>query len=168
MAARTPQMPPPTSEELADAFHAVSHGLRRTVEGRFYQMPFSMARLRVLYQLVEQGDLRMGELSECIEVAPRTMTSTIELMERDGLVTRHSDPSDRRAVVVTITDRGREALAEGRRVKARVVADLFDVLDDDERAALYDMLGKLGAAVDVAVGGSTIAGEIGKKAAARV
>jgi DNA-binding MarR family transcriptional regulator len=110
----------------------------------------------------------MGQLSECIEVAPRTMTSTVELMERDGLVHRSPDPGDRRATVVTITDKGREAFAEGRRMKASVVADLFDVLDDDERTDFYEILAKLGTAVDVEVGGSSLAGEIRKKAAARV
>ena len=158
-------IPPP--EEIADAFFAVSHGLRRAVEGRFQHLPYSMARLRVLFQLVEQGALRMGELSQCIEVAPRTMTSTIELMERDGLVQRSPDPADGRATVVTITDQGREAFAAGRRVKAGVAADIFETLDAEQRAQLHEILGQLGAAIDVAVGDETVAGMIKAKAASR-
>jgi DNA-binding MarR family transcriptional regulator len=159
---------PPTTEEIADAFFAVSHGLRRAVEGRFHHLPYSMARLRVLFQLIEQPALRMGELSQCIEVAPRTMTSTIELMERDGLVKRSPDPADGRATIVTITDKGREAFAEGRRVKASVAADLFEALDPEQQAALYEILAQLGSAIDVAVGDSTVAGTLKAKAAARI
>lgn len=158
-------IPPP--EEIADAFFAVSHGLRRAVDGRFHHLPYSMARLRVLFQLTEQPALRMGELSQCIEVAPRTMTSTIELMERDGLVQRSPDPADGRATVVTITDKGREAFAEGRRMKASVVADLFETLDPEQQVQLYEILGRLGAAIDVAIGDQTVAGMIKAKAASR-
>jgi DNA-binding MarR family transcriptional regulator len=95
------------------------------------------------------------------------MTSTIELMERDGLVQRSPDPADGRATVVTITDKGREAFAEGRRMKASVVADLFETLDPEQRVQLYEILGRLGAAIDVAIGDQTVAGMIKAKAASR-
>ncbi|HEY3143268.1 MAG TPA: MarR family transcriptional regulator [Acidimicrobiales bacterium] len=141
---------PPRSEDLADAFFSVFHGLRRAVDRRFQHTPYSMARLRVLFQLTEQEAMRMGELSTCIEVAPRTMTSTIEAMERDGLVRRSPDPADGRAIIVTITDKGREAFAEGKHMKNSVVADLFDILDADQRTELAEILARLDEAVDTA------------------
>src|SRR4029450_5749903 len=87
----------PDPEDLADAFFTVAHGLKRTINARVQHHGLSMARLRVLYQLTTTQAIRMGELSACVDVAPRTMTSTIEAMERDGLVRRRPDPSDRRA-----------------------------------------------------------------------
>ena len=142
---------PPASEDLADAFFSVFHGLRRAVDRRFQHTPYSMARLRVLFQLIDQQEaMRMGELSTCIEVAPRTMTSTIEAMERDGLVRRSPDPADGRAIIVTITDKGRDAYDEGRHLKNSVVADLFETLDADQRTALAEILTRLDEAVDKA------------------
>ncbi|HEX8803893.1 MAG TPA: MarR family winged helix-turn-helix transcriptional regulator, partial [Acidimicrobiales bacterium] len=143
----------PHPEDLADEFFAVAHALKRLVNSRVQHTGLSMARLRVLFQLVGGGSIRMGELSQCVDVAPRTMTSTVEAMVRDGLVERRPDPADGRATIVSITEAGRRSFEEGRRHQARAVADLFHVLDDRQRAALVDILGRLGAAVDAAASG---------------
>jgi DNA-binding MarR family transcriptional regulator len=133
----------PDPEDLADAFFTVAHGLKRTVNAQVQHQGLSMARLRVLFQLVERSAIRMGELSACVDVAPRTMTSTVEAMERDGLVRRRPDPRDRRATIVSITDAGRRSFHEGRRQQASAIAHVFEALDLDQRLALEDALGAL-------------------------
>lgn len=135
--------PAPDPEDLADAFFTVAHGLKRTVNARVQHHGLSLARLRVLFQLTERPAIRMGELSACVDVAPRTMTSTIEAMERDGLVRRRPDPKDRRATIVSITDAGRRSFDEGRRQQAGAIADVFEALDRDQRLALEDVLDSL-------------------------
>lgn len=126
--------------DLADAFFGVSHALKRNINARVQPTGLSLARLRVLYQLDAAGGIRMGELSTCVDVAPRTMTSTIEAMERDRLVTRRPDPNDGRATIVEITDAGRRSFVEGRRLQASVIADLFAALDVEQRRALAETL----------------------------
>jgi len=147
-----PSTPTPDPEDLADAFFAVSHALKRNVNARVQHTGLSLARLRVLFQLAERPSIRIGELSQCVDVAPRTMTSTIEAMERDGLVTRRPDPNDGRATVVAITDAGRDSFAEGRRLHASVIADLFETLDGPQRRALAEALDRLHEAATDAVG----------------
>lgn len=133
----------PDPEDLADAFFTVAHGLKRTINARVQHQGLSMARLRVLYQLTTTSAIRMGELSACVDVAPRTMTSTVEAMERDGLVRRRPDPSDRRATIVSITEAGRRSFHEGQRQQAAAVADVFEALDPGQRSALKDVLDSL-------------------------
>jgi DNA-binding MarR family transcriptional regulator len=136
-----------TPEQLADAFFAVAHALKRTVNGRFQHTALSVARLRVLFTLATMGPQRMGELSTCVDVAARTMTSTVEAMARDGLVRREPDPVDGRATVVHLTDDGRRAYDEGRRVQAATVADVFEGLDGHQRAELAELLEALAARI---------------------
>ena len=138
----------PDPEDLADAFFTVAHGLKRTVNARVQHTGLSLARLRVLFQLTERSTIRMGELSACVDVAPRTMTSTVEAMERDGLVQRRPDPHDRRATIVSITDAGRGSFAEGRRQQAIAIADVFEALDVEARLALKGVLDELLRAAD--------------------
>jgi DNA-binding MarR family transcriptional regulator len=133
----------PAPEDLADVFLTVAHGLKRTINARVQHHGLSMARLRVLYQLTTTSAIRMGELSACVDVAPRTMTSTVEAMERDGLVRRRPDPSDRRATIVSITEAGRRSFHEGQRQQASAVADVFEALDPDQRRVLKDVLDSL-------------------------
>ncbi|HEV7761567.1 MAG TPA: MarR family winged helix-turn-helix transcriptional regulator [Acidimicrobiales bacterium] len=138
----------PDPEDLADAFFTVAHGLKRTVNARVQHTGLSLARLRVLFQLTERSTIRMGELSACVDVAPRTMTSTVEAMERDGLVQRRPDPHDRRATIVSITEAGRRSFDEGRRQQAMAIADVFEALDADQRLALKGVLDELLRAAD--------------------
>jgi DNA-binding MarR family transcriptional regulator len=78
------------------------------------------------------------------------MTSTVDAMERDGLVQRRPDPTDGRATVVSITEEGTRSYHEGMRLQALAVADLFDGLDAEQRTALVEILGRLGDAVAAA------------------
>ena len=54
-------------------------------------------------------------LAEGADVAPRTMTDIIDVLERDGLVKRVRDPADRRSVQAVITEAGLERINAMRR-----------------------------------------------------
>jgi DNA-binding MarR family transcriptional regulator len=60
----------------------------------------------ILIPLFEEDGLRMGQLAERARLSKQTMTTLVRLTERDGLVTRDPDPSDGRAALVRLTDRG--------------------------------------------------------------
>jgi DNA-binding MarR family transcriptional regulator len=141
----------PYPDELADAFFAVAHALRRFSDARFRDTKLSMARLKVLRELTE-GATRIGELSVCLDVAARTMTSTVNGLERDGLVKRRPDPVDGRATMVAITPRGRRVYQGGWAIRTAAMGELCAVLDGRERAQLMAVLDKLGAAVDASMG----------------
>jgi DNA-binding MarR family transcriptional regulator len=129
--------------DLASQFFALSHGLKRVVNARYRTAGLSMARLQVLHHLDDAGTTRIGGLSEHLDVAARTMTSTIDGMVRDGLVERRSDPADGRAVLVAMTARGRAAYAEAVEVRNAMFDEVFAALDDEERAAFARVLARL-------------------------
>jgi DNA-binding MarR family transcriptional regulator len=132
--------------DLATEFFALAHAVKRLANARYQGAGLSVARLMVLHELVDRGPTRIGELSDCTNVAARTMTSTVEGLARDGLVERRADPADRRAVVVAVTEHGREVFEDGVEIRNGVVDEVFAVLDDEERARLSDMLRRLAAA----------------------
>jgi DNA-binding MarR family transcriptional regulator len=70
----------------------------------------SESRLRVLMALTYSPDRKrpLGELAEILNVVPRTVTDVIDVLERDGLITRVPDPSDRRSVHAQLTPAGLE------------------------------------------------------------
>ena len=74
------------------------------------------------------------------------MTSTVDGLVREGLVERQTDPTDGRAVVVSLTGRGRRQYERGVEVRDGVLAEVFDVLDDRERDQLASVLRRLGTA----------------------
>ena len=92
------------------------------------------SRAHVMWELQRRGPSTQRVLADAVGVAPRTMTTLVDALVATGFVTREPHPSDRRATLVTFTDRGRatgRALVEDHHILAReLFADLPpDVLD---------------------------------------
>jgi DNA-binding MarR family transcriptional regulator len=79
----------------------------------------------ILVPLFEEDDLRMSELARRARLSKQTMTTMIRLLERDGLVIRRPDPTDGRASLISLTQRGRrlEPVATGILADLRALAD---------------------------------------------
>ena len=70
---------------------------------------FTTSQAYVLTQLKQTPELTMNELSEKLNAQTSTMTRIVNNLVRDGYVVRSRDESDRRTVVVTLTEKGLEA-----------------------------------------------------------
>jgi DNA-binding MarR family transcriptional regulator len=82
----------------------------------------------ILIPLFEEDGLRMGELAARARLSKQTMTTTVRMLERDGLVERRADPRDGRASLIFLTERARSfrpvaeaTLAELDRLVGRVL-----------------------------------------------
>ena len=62
--------------------------------------------LGVLMSLWQEDGQRVVELGRRAGLEPSTMTGLLDRMERDGLVTRSPDPTDRRVLRVRLTTEG--------------------------------------------------------------
>lgn len=82
----------------------------------------------VLLPLFEEDGLRMGEVARRARLSKQTMTTMVRLAERDGLVERRPDQTDRRATRVHLTAKG----LRFKPVAERVLANL----DELARAAV--------------------------------
>ena len=89
------------------------------------------ASLRCQY-LVFAGPMRLCDLARIEQVKPPTMTRVVTGLEIRGLVKRHADRDDGRAVRLEPTARGRKLLHDGRRRRVARLASVFESLDLDE------------------------------------
>jgi len=84
--------------------HGRGHG--RSCEGR-PKPPLS--REHILRALLDhEGGVRQKTLAGDIHVGAPTMSEYINRLEDDGYVTREVDPSDKRATLITLTEKGRQ------------------------------------------------------------
>lgn len=65
------------------------------------------AQFMVLLELWEDDGLSQRALVERLDVEQATMANTLTRMERDGLISRHPDPDDKRARLIRLTDHAR-------------------------------------------------------------
>lgn len=96
----------------------------------------SLIALRVLANLQFEGDLRVGELALRETITQPAMTATVNRLEADGLVARHSDPADARVSVVRLTDAGAAKLEAFRMRAAAGVRRDLEALGEDDLAVL--------------------------------
>ncbi|SHG37063.1 MarR family transcriptional regulator, transcriptional regulator for hemolysin [Streptoalloteichus hindustanus] len=94
------------------------------------------------------GPVGNGELAARLEIEAPTLTRQVNRLVRAGLVERSVPDGDRRAVRLSLSERGRRLLADVERAVAEGDAELAAPLDADELATLRRLLGRLGAHVD--------------------
>lgn len=64
---------------------------------------------RVLFHLAHNDQLTQLELAKRTHLSTPAVSVTLQKMESEGLVERRSDPTDQRAILVNLTEKGREA-----------------------------------------------------------
>ena len=134
---------PAGDEALADAFGAVARRLRERSAETLAPWDITPAHLRALRTLNRHGTMRLSELSDRLEIAPRTATEVVDALQASDLVRRRADPGDRRATLVEVTDHGGEILAEIRGARGIEAGRVFGRLSPADRAELARILGKL-------------------------
>ena len=88
------------------------------------------SRAHLLRQLQQRGPCTQATLAADLHVTPRAITALVDGLAATGFVTREPHPSDRRAALVTFTERGRATaqalLDDHRRLARQLFADLPD------------------------------------------
>jgi len=84
------------------------------------------ASLRLLSQVDELGSVPIGTLAAADRCSQPTMSSAVQSLCRRGWARKTPNPDDARSTLVSLTEAGRTVLADARRQRASVVADLFE------------------------------------------
>ncbi|HNR88521.1 MAG TPA: MarR family transcriptional regulator [Spirochaetota bacterium] len=79
-----------------------------------------------------EGGMRLADLGRCAGLEPSTMTGLIDRMERDGLVRREDDRSDRRVQRIVITEKGDALRAAVMEAVTATLRRSFDGIDMNE------------------------------------
>lgn len=90
------------------------------------------AYLGVLMSLWQEDGLKVIELGKKAGLEPSTMTGLLDRMERDELVARTSDTSDRRVLRIYLTKTGRQVREPALKVVERVLNEIFAGIAEDD------------------------------------
>ena len=102
------------AEDLLDAIgelYAVILRISRRIEERD---AMTVTQRLALIDIAVAGPFRLCELASRMDTTPATASRAVDALEAFRLVARCPDPSDRRAVLLTATAKGRRWVAERR------------------------------------------------------
>ena len=123
--------------------------LRRSqARGQTSRGDLTLAQYFLLLALKPGDPLPVCQLAERAGIAPPTATRLVDGLEREGLLRRTRSEADRRTVLVSLADAGRERLDRKQRQIARRRARIYEQLDSEERAQSERLLRHLAQVID--------------------
>ncbi|WP_104105909.1 MarR family transcriptional regulator [Nocardioides sp. 616] len=109
---------------------------RRLAIERHPDNELSLGAMTVLGSLFRFGDMGIGDLAGAERVQPPSMTRTVTALENGGYLVRRPHETDRRQVVVSLTDLGRATLLADRERRDAWLARRLQELTPDDRETL--------------------------------
>jgi DNA-binding MarR family transcriptional regulator len=126
---------------IADRLRPVLLRVGRELRREARQVGVSPEQVALLVGIKYSPGIGVRELAARERVTPPALSNHVDRLERDGLVSRTPDASDRRRVGLTLTD-------EGQRVLRRVRSRRTDWLANRLRGLSPDELDAVEAAID--------------------
>ncbi|MHA6484083.1 MarR family winged helix-turn-helix transcriptional regulator [Paenibacillus sp. strain BS8-2] len=100
----------------------------------------------MLHYIQKSGSCRLTKLADKLDVKPSAVTAMIERLAKSGYVTRESDESDRRAIMVRLTALGEEVILHSHACRKEIVAKYMESLTPEEVEMVTILMEKLVAA----------------------
>ena len=129
-------------------FSRIARGLARVSDARLSGLGFASAQLPVLSALADGKRMSQMELARWAKVEQPSMAQLLARMERNGLVRREPDPSDRRSSLILLTEEAQAKLPAGREVLRQGNEEATRGLSADEVETLLALLRRVLANVE--------------------
>ena len=102
--ARSPRPASDPVDSLGLLLHGLAKGWREAMDRRLRPLGLTRVQWQALLWLSRAGgEVMQGELGDLLEIGAPATVALVDMMERDGLVTRHAVPGDRSRNAVKLT-----------------------------------------------------------------
>lgn len=114
--------------------------LHRQIMAQAADLGLSSGQPKILECLSECGECNQKTIARYCEIEQATVGSILLRMERDGLVRRTQKDGNRRALYVSLTDRGRQAALQVQQIFQQYDARAVSGLSTEESLLLNQLL----------------------------
>ena len=131
-----PEVAPDSEIDLLVALYRRASRALRANDPANWAEGLTMPRLRVLFYLGRSGAVPVGQIATGLGISQPSATETLEKLVSKSLVERTADPSDRRIVLVGLTERGKEMIDRPWETRRAVLASALSDASPDDRTAI--------------------------------
>lgn len=134
---------------LAENLLAAMAGLRRRIRRRVateagVERPLRGAQTELLRAVEKEPGIGVAAAARSLHLAGNSVSTLVNQLVDDGMLHRHVDPADRRAVRLELTDAASARLELWRRTRTEYVAGRLATLSDVDQKAIAEALPALG------------------------
>jgi MarR family transcriptional regulator, 2-MHQ and catechol-resistance regulon repressor len=116
----------------------------RVQESEYIQShDLTMNQFPVLEMLYHRGDLNVGTITKLTLSTPGNITVVVRNLKRDGYIVSVPDSRDKRASILSITQKGKDVIEKLFPTHAKNFEKYFEVLSEEEMDTLFTLLRKL-------------------------
>jgi DNA-binding MarR family transcriptional regulator len=128
--------PAPQADGLAEGIARLRRALRRGARVADPGNTLAVAQFELLAALAEHPGARPGQLARLLNMRPNTVTTIVNALSARGMLDRATAAGDRRAVELTVTEAGRQAVLAWQATNAAVLNLALSTLPPSQRRAL--------------------------------
>lgn len=142
-----PRGPMPPEHPFPDMHRSHAYGRPGPFGGHY--PPFSggrrppLARERILRLVGEMEPVSQTALAEQLAIRPQSLSEQLARLEDDGFILRVPSEQDKRVILVSLSEQGRQRAQEVEAARAEQSSAFFSVLSQEEREQLFLLLQKL-------------------------
>lgn len=130
-------------EELAKQFLHNSFQFRKRGHQKKIDETMQGEAFAILY-ILRQGDIVLpSEISNEMNISSARVAAMLNSLENKGLITRQIDKSDRRKILVELTQEGKEMAEKHNQMVVNNTARMLELLGEHDAKELVRIMGKL-------------------------
>ncbi|MDP1779012.1 MAG: MarR family transcriptional regulator [Anaerolineales bacterium] len=100
----------------------------------------SMPQFSILMQLHHKGPCGLSEIGERFDISAAAASQLVDKLVQAGYLARTEDPTDRRAKLLALSDKGKELINQGTEERHRWMGDLTSKLSTEEQGKVVEAL----------------------------
>ncbi len=97
----------------------------------------------ILEYILNNDSCSQKELAKAVHISPASAAISLKRIEKAGLIIRHPDEKDPRKNLLSITEKGKKALLEFRKICDATDEEMFKDFSQSERETLHKLLLRL-------------------------
>lgn len=123
---------------LHDSYQFRKHGMQRKIDETMQGEAFA-----ILYILRQDGIVLPSEISNEMNISSARVAAMLNSLEGKGLISRQIDKSDRRRILVDLTQAGRELAEKHHQYVVNATVRMLEMLGEHDAGELVRIMGRL-------------------------
>jgi DNA-binding MarR family transcriptional regulator len=135
--------------EMIDLQRRVDRDRRQYELDAWMRLHLGIGQVKALFFISNRGSTTTGKLAAVLKVTPTNVTGIVDRLLEKKLITRTSDPDDRRVLVLRTTSQGEELVAELRQKRKERMTEIFSRFTEEEAKTVLQALKILAKAIEI-------------------